>query len=91
MDRSEGFRRRTTTDDAVMRAISEPLTLAIAAMQLFMATCAQRNQFGTFVGALLTARLLVMDCQVLPGAADLASPVVPLHDLPAKLLVRAGL
>ena len=55
MDRSEGFRRRTTTDDAVMRAISEPLTLAIAAMQLFMATCAQRNQFGTFVGALLTA------------------------------------
>jgi hypothetical protein len=55
-----------------------------------MAARAQGNQVGSFVGALLTTRLPVMDLQVLPGAADLASPVVPFHDLPAKLLVRGG-
>ena len=67
------------------------LTLATAAVQLFMAARAQGNQVGIFVGALLTAQLAVMDLQVLPGAADLASPTVPLHDPLAKLLVRVGL
>lgn len=61
------------------------------AVQPFMAVRAQGNQVGIFVRALLTAQLPVMDLQVLPGAADLASPIVPLHDLPAKLLVRSGL
>jgi hypothetical protein len=56
-----------------------------------MATGAQGDQVGIFVGALLTAQLPVMDLQVLPGAADLASPAVPLHDPLAKLLVRLGL
>jgi hypothetical protein len=65
--------------------------LVVAVVQPFMATRAQRDQIRILIRALLTSQLFVMDLQVLARPADLTLPPVPLHYLPAELLVRVGL
>ena len=60
-------------------------------MHTFMAACAQCDQIRIFISALMTAHLLVMDLQVLSGAAVLASPAVPFHHSPTELLVGLGI
>jgi hypothetical protein len=67
------------------------LTLTVAAVNTFVAACAHRDQIRIFISALMTAHLLVMDLQVLLGAAALASPAVPLHHSPTELLVGNGI
>jgi hypothetical protein len=81
---------RDSDHDAYCSPFPKLLTLATAAVQLFMAARAQGNQVGIFVRALLTALLSVMDLQIPLRATDLAPPVVPLHHLLAKLLGTSG-
>jgi hypothetical protein len=68
---------RDSDHDAYCSPFPKLLTLATAAVQLFMAARAQGNQVGIFVRALLTALLSVMDLQIPLRATDLAPPVVP--------------
>jgi hypothetical protein len=53
-----------------------------------MAAGAQGYEVKIDIRALLTTKLLVVDLQDLSGTADLASPVVSLHDLLTKLFVQ---
>ena len=56
-------------EDSTTRAFSLPV-------QLFMAGGAKGNQIEIVIRALLAAKLLVMDLQVLPGTTDLALPAI---------------
>ena len=46
-----------------------------------MATGTQRYQIGFHISALMTAQSFVVDLEIASGAADLASPAVPLQYL----------
>jgi hypothetical protein len=63
---------RDSDHDAYCSPFPKLLTLATAAVQLFMAARALGNEVGIFVRALLTALLSVMDLQIPLRATDLA-------------------
>ena len=56
-----------------------------------MAAGAQGNQVQIVIRALLAAQLLVVDLQVLSGAADLASPAIAAQYLFSELFVELGI
>ena len=66
----------------------EDSILTADVLQLAMATRTQRDQIGILIRAMLTASLLVVNLQIVSGATDSASPVVPCQDLATKLFVR---
>jgi hypothetical protein len=57
----------------------------------FVATGAQGNQVRVVIVALLAAKLLVVDLQVLSGTTDLASPAVATQYLFSEVFVELGI
>ena len=57
-------------------------------MLLLVASRAQGNEIRVSIRVLPTARLFVMDLQIVSRAADLTLPPVPIHYLLAELFVR---
>ena len=68
-----------------------PEAFSTRAVQLLMASRAQRYQIKIVIRALLASERFVMDLQILARAADLTLPPVPPHYLPAELLIRVGI
>jgi hypothetical protein len=60
-------------------------------VQLFMAAAAQGNQVQFVIRTLLAAKLLVVDLQVLSGAADLALPAIAAQYLFTEFFVKLGI
>jgi hypothetical protein len=60
-------------------------------VQCFVAVSAQGNEVQIVVVALLAPVLLVVDMQILPGTADLASPAIAGQNLLSELVVRFGI
>ena len=56
-----------------------------------MAVGAKGNQIQIVIRALLAAKLLVMDLQVLPRTTDLALPAIATQYLFSELVVRFGI
>ena len=57
----------------------------------FVTPGAQGDQVRVVIVALLAAELLVVDLQVLPGTADLASPAIATQYLFSELFVQLGI
>jgi hypothetical protein len=59
-------------------------------MQVFMAASAKDNQVRVVIVALLAAQLFVMDLEISPRTADLASPAVTAQYLFSELFITLG-
>jgi len=56
-------------------------------VEFAVANCTESDQIGFHITALMAAQLLVVDLEIPSGAADLASPAVPLQYLLPQLQV----
>lgn len=80
----EQIRNFCSEQESTTRAVSLPV-------QLFMAGGAKGNQIEIVIRALLAAKLLVMNLQVLPGTTDLALPAIATQYLFSELVVCFGI
>jgi hypothetical protein len=60
-------------------------------VQPFVTGSAHSYQIGLRIAALPTARLFVVDLQVLPGTTNLTSPAIAQQNLFSELVVSLGI